>query len=104
MAYFVAQRTRDIGIRLALGGDPAAMRRLIVRQGLQLVLVGVIAGLAAAVLSARLLRSLLFNVSATDPLALVGVSAGLLLAAALACLIPARRAARLDPAMILREA
>ena len=104
MAYFVAQRTRDIGIRLALGGDPAAMRRLIVRQGLQLVLVGVIAGLAAAVLSARLLRSLLFNVSATDPLALMGVSAGLLLVAALACLIPARRAARLDPAMILREA
>ena len=103
MAYFVAQRTRDIGIRLALGGDPAAMRRLIVRQGLQLVLVGVIAGLAAAVLSARLLRSLLFNVSATDPLALMAVSAGLLLVAALACLIPARRAARMDPAIILRE-
>jgi putative ABC transport system permease protein len=103
MAYFVQQHTRDIGIRLALGGEPSAMRRMVVRQGLGLVATGVVAGLVVAFFTARLLTSRLFGVSPTDPLTLIAVAVALVVVAVIACLVPARRAARLDPAAILRE-
>jgi hypothetical protein len=103
MAYFVQQHTRDIGIRLALGGEPSAMRRLVVVQGLRLVAIGVAAGMAAAYLIARGMTTTLFGVTLTDPSTLVAVPIVLALVALLACLVPARRAARLDPAVILRD-
>jgi putative ABC transport system permease protein len=103
MAYFVQQHTRDIGIRLALGGEPSAMWRMVVSQALQLVGVGVVVGLGAAFLTGRLMTTVLFDVSPTDPRALTAVPLVLLAAAVAACLGPARRAARLDPVEILRE-
>ena len=103
MAYFVQQHTRDIGIRLALGGEPALVRRMVIFQGLRLVVVGVIVGAAAALLTSRSLTTLLFDVSPTDPATMAGVPLALLATAALACLVTGRRAAKLDPAEILRE-
>lgn len=103
MAHFVQQHTRDIGIRLALGGDPAAMRRFVIAQGLRLVVAGVAVGLGAAFLTTRLMTSELFGVSPTDLRTMAGVPAALVVVALVACLIPARRAARLDPAETLRE-
>jgi putative ABC transport system permease protein len=103
MAYFVDQHTHDLGIRLALGGEPSAVRRMIVLQGLRLVAAGVAVGVGAAFLTARLLTTVLFGISATDPRTMAGVPIALLAVAAIACLAPGRRAARLDPAEILRE-
>ena len=103
MAYFVQQHTRDIGIRLALGGAPAGVGRMVVLQGLRLVAAGVAIGVGAAVLGARFLASLLYAVSPTDLRVMAGVPLALLAVAAVACLAPGRRAARLDPAVILRE-
>ena len=103
MAYFVQQHTRDIGIRLALGGDPARVRRMVVFHGLRLVLVGVVAGIAAAFLAGRLMSTVLFGVSSTDLRAIIGVPVALLAVAIVACLIPAQRAAGLDPAAILKD-
>ena len=103
MAYFVQQHTRDIGIRLALGGDPARVRRMVVFHGLRLVIVGVGVGVVAAFLASRLMSTVLFGVSPTDLRAIVGVPAALLGVAIIACLIPAQRAAALDPAEILRD-
>ncbi len=104
MAYFVQQHTREIGIRLAIGGNPGQVRRLVVFHGVRLVLVGVVVGVGAALLTTRLMSTVLFGVSPTDPRVLVGVPAALLAAAIAACLIPAQRAAAMDPADILREA
>ncbi len=103
MAYFVQQHTRDLGVRLALGGDPSDMRRLVIAQGLRLVSLGVGLGVVVAILAARLVASVLFGVSPTDLRTLVAVPLALVVVAAIACLIPARRAAALDPAKILRE-
>lgn len=103
MSHFVQQHTRDIGIRLALGGDPGAMRRMVILQGVGLVAIGVVVGVGAALLSAQLMSSVLFSVSPNDPRILIAVPAVLLLVAVTACAIPARRAARLDPATILRD-
>jgi ABC-type antimicrobial peptide transport system permease subunit len=103
MAYFVQQHARDIGIRLALGGDPSNVRRMVVVHGLQFVALGIVIGIAGALLANRLLTKLLFGITATDPRVIVGVPATLLAAAVIACLFPAYRAARLDPAQILRE-
>jgi putative ABC transport system permease protein len=103
MAHFVQQHTRDLGIRLALGGDPGAMRRMVILQGVALVGVGVAVGMTAALLSMQLMSSVLFGVSANDPRILAGIPVALLLVAVAACALPARRAARLDPATILRE-
>ena len=103
MAYFVQQHARDIGIRLALGGDPFHVRRMVVLHGLQFVAIGVAAGIGAALLASRLLTTLLFGVTPTDLRAIVGVPATLMIVAILACLVPAHRAARVDPAQILRE-
>ena len=103
MAYFVQQHTRDIGIRLALGGEPSDVRRMVVLQGLRLVVVGVGLGVGAAFLTARFLTTVLFGVSATDLRTMASVPVALVAIAAVACLVPGRRAANLDPAEILRE-
>ncbi|TAK13306.1 MAG: ABC transporter permease [Acidobacteria bacterium] len=103
MTHFVQQHTRDIGIRVALGGEPGQVRRMIVMRGLKLVVAGVAVGIAAAVGAGRYLSSLAFGVSATDPRMIGLVAFALVLIAAAACLIPARRASRVDPAAILRE-
>ncbi len=103
MAHFVQQHTRDIGIRLALGGDPSSMRRFVIAQGLRLVVAGVVVGVGASFLTTRLMTAELFGVSPTDPRMLAGVPAALVAVAIVACLIPARRAARLDPAQTLRD-
>jgi putative ABC transport system permease protein len=103
MTHFVQQHTREIGIRLALGGEPSAMRRMIVGQGIRLALLGVAVGLGAAVWGSRVLTGFLFGVRATDPFVLTSAALALVTLAALACVGPARRAARLDPAQILRE-
>jgi putative ABC transport system permease protein len=103
MAYFVQQHARDIGIRLALGGDPFHVRRMVVLHGLQFVAIGVAGGIGAALLASRLLTTLLFGITPTDLRAILGVPAMLMVVAILACLVPAHRAARVDPAEILRE-
>jgi putative ABC transport system permease protein len=103
MAYFVEQHTRDIGIRLALGGEPSDVRRMVVLQGLRLVVVGVALGVCASFLTARFLTTVLFGVSATDLRAMAAVPVALVAMATVACLVPGRRAANLDPADILRE-
>ncbi|MBA2302928.1 MAG: ABC transporter permease [Acidobacteria bacterium] len=103
MTYFVQQHTRDIGIRLALGGAPASVRRLVVVQGLRLVGVGVGVGVAAAFFTARFLTTVLFRVGPMELSSIVGVPVALMTIAAIACIAPSHRAANLDPAVILRE-
>jgi ABC-type antimicrobial peptide transport system permease subunit len=101
IAYLVAQRTGEIAIRLALGSTPSGVRRLVLRDGLRLALVGVVLGLAGAFALTRLLQSELFEVSATDPVTLVG-AAVLVAVAALATWLPAQRATRVSPMEVLR--
>jgi predicted permease len=102
MAYFVSQRTREIGIRLALGAQRRDVLKLILRSGMSLVAIGLAIGLAGALVLTRLLTTLLFEVSPTDPITFVAVSTCAILAALLACYIPARRATRVDPIIALR--
>ncbi|MFO1451994.1 MAG: ABC transporter permease [Opitutaceae bacterium] len=103
VAWNVTQRTREIGIRQALGATREEVHLLIVRQGMRTVLYGLLVGLVGAVVVTRALQSLLFEVSAHDPWTFVAVSALLGLIALLACVIPARRATRVDPMVALRE-
>ena len=103
ISFAVAQRTREIGIRVALGADRGAVLRLIVGQGAAVAVAGLALGLVAALAATRVLRALLFDVTPTDPLTLVTVVALLAVAALVACWIPARRAARLQPAAALRD-
>jgi putative ABC transport system permease protein len=102
IAWSVSQRTREIGIRLALGADKGVILRWILWQGTRLILAGVIVGLLGAVAMTRLLRGLLFEIAPTDPLTYVGVAALLAIVALLACYIPARRATKVDPMVALR--
>jgi putative ABC transport system permease protein len=102
MSYFVTRSRREIGIRLALGGRPAAVRRLVVGEGMRIALVGVVIGLAAAWGLARSLAGLLFEIDASDPRIFAGVAVAMAGAALAACLEPARRAAAVDPVTALR--
>jgi putative ABC transport system permease protein len=102
ISFSVAQRTREIGIRVALGARPAQVTRPIVREGLTLALIGIALGLAGAAFATRLLSALLFGVEATDPLTFAGVAVLLLAVALLASYLPSRRALRVDPLTALR--
>jgi len=102
VAYVVEQRTREIGLRIALGAQTSAVMRLIVRLGLSLTFLGVVLGVAASAALTRLMSSLLFGVSAFDPATFGAISLLLFAVAILACWIPARRAARVDPMVALR--
>jgi putative ABC transport system permease protein len=103
LAYTVAQNTREIGIRMALGADRHVVLKLVLGQGMKLALLGVLIGLGGAFALTRLLKTLLFGVSPTDPLTLALIAALLMLVALLACWIPARRAAKVDPMIALRS-
>jgi len=103
LAYSVAQRTREIGVRMALGARPLDVTRMILGRGLRLSAIGLIAGAALAGVLGVLLRTLLFGVTPAAPLVYAGTAASLLLVALAACVIPAQRAARVDPVVALRD-
>jgi putative ABC transport system permease protein len=102
MSYAVTQRTNEIGIRVTLGAQPEDVFRIVVGEGLRLALLGVVAGIVAALALTRLLRSFLYGISAYDPLTFGGVALLLTLVAVTACFIPARRATLVDPMIALR--
>jgi predicted permease len=102
IAYSVTQRTQELGIRIALGAQRRDVLRLVLAQGTRLTLLGVAIGILAALAFSRLLATLLFGVSATDPLTFAGVAGLLVVVALAACFIPARRATRVDPIVALR--
>jgi hypothetical protein len=103
VAYSVALRRREIGIRVALGASMGDVRRLVLLERLRPVLTGLAAAMAAAIAMGGLIRALLFGVTPTDPATLLAVALGSAGVAAIACRLPARSAARLDPARVLRE-
>ena len=103
IAYAVAQRTREMGVRLALGASPADLLRLVLRHGMALVAAALVLGFGLSAVASRLLEGLLFGVDPADPPTLVAVAALLALAALGASLLPARRAMRVDPLEALRS-
>ena len=103
MAYSVNQRKREIGLRMALGAAQASVLQLILKQGMSLVLTGVLIGFIAALAVGRMLGRMLYGVGASDPLSVAGAAAVLLAVALLACYLPARWASRVDPLVALRE-
>jgi putative ABC transport system permease protein len=102
MSYSVAQRTHEIGVRMALGARRSTVLALIIREGMLLVVVGLAIGLAGAFALTRVMSSLLFGVTAKDPITFVVVAILLSLVALIACYVPAQRATRIDPLEALR--
>lgn len=102
LSYAVAQRIPEIGVRLALGAEPRGVAQMVLRQGAMLALTGIALGVAAGLAGGRLIESLLYGVSARDPLVFAGASAAVLSVALLACWLPARRAAAVDPLVAMR--
>jgi putative ABC transport system permease protein len=102
-SYLVSQRTREIGVRVALGANPSNISRLVVREGMVVAGTGVAVGVVGAIATTRLASSLLYGVSARDPITIASVAAALLIVSAIANYIPARRASRVDPLLALRQ-
>ncbi len=103
ISYSVSQRTREIGIRMALGAQRASLTAMFVRQGLVLTGIGIGCGLVIAFIAMRLMSSLLFNVSPSDPVTYAAITVCVMASAYLACYLPSRRAAAVDPANTLRS-
>jgi putative ABC transport system permease protein len=103
MAYFVTQRTREIGVRIALGAQWRDVLKLVLKSGMMLVAIGLVLGLAGAFALTRLMTTLLFEVSPVDPITFLVVALSIIVATLLACYIPARRATRVDPLVALRH-
>jgi len=103
LSYSVSQRTREIGVRMAIGAREENVLSLILRQGMMVAMAGIAAGVVCALLFSRVVESIVFGIQVRDPLTFLGAAAVLSVAAAIACYIPARRASRLDPIVALRE-
>jgi ABC-type antimicrobial peptide transport system permease subunit len=103
ISYSVEQRWREMGIRMALGAAPAGIRGMVLREGMALAAAGIAIGIVASLGLTRYLASLLYAVKPADPAVFAAVTAVLALAAAAGCYFPARRATRVDPAVVLRE-
>jgi putative ABC transport system permease protein len=103
LSYVVAQRTRELGIRIALGASPGSVVRLVVAQVMAPVGIGLLGGVVAGVLASRVLTSLLYDTRGTDPTTIVSVTLAMGVAAFAACFVPARRAVRVDPMVALRS-
>jgi putative ABC transport system permease protein len=102
LSYSVNQRRQEMGIRLAIGAPMSAILNLVISQGMRLVLIGILVGLAAALAASRVIQSLLYEVSATDPLTFILNTVLLAGIALIACYLPARRASRTNPMVALR--
>jgi ABC-type antimicrobial peptide transport system permease subunit len=102
VAYIVTQRTREIGIRMALGAGKRDVLKLVLLQGMKPVFLGVALGLVVAFAATRVASNLLYGVSATDPVTFIGISLALIVVALIACLFPMRRATKVDPMLVLR--
>jgi putative ABC transport system permease protein len=103
ISYGVAQRKRELGIRIALGARACDVLKLVTREGMALAIIGVALGLMAALALTRVMEGLLFGVSATDPLTYMIIALLLMFVALLACYIPARRATKVDPLIALKS-
>jgi ABC-type antimicrobial peptide transport system permease subunit len=102
LALLVSQRTREIGIRMALGAEQGTVLRMVMGQGLAMIAVGLALGCGGAFFLTRLIKSLLYGTTATDPETFIGVALVFIVAGVLACYIPARRATQVDPLIALR--
>jgi ABC-type antimicrobial peptide transport system permease subunit len=103
LSYLVSLRTQEIGIRMALGADRSRILSLVLTRGLALAATGLVIGLAISLAATRIMKSLLFNVEPTDVMTLVSVAGVMIVVAIVACVIPAWRATRVDPLVVIRE-